>query len=120
MLQREVSTKSTYLEPNSDNGSETASEISDTQVTTRLAHTSGHHEFPNPCSRNKKNEQNRSSARWRTTQVRQNVHVTVTIFGMMENNKLSCIIDRGYTEMKRRDRGYTEMKRREQNRSRLI
>ena len=44
----------------------------------------------------------------------------VTVFGAMENNKLRCKTDRGYTEMKRCDRAYMEMKRREQNSSRMI
>ncbi|KAG5057333.1 hypothetical protein JHK86_012329 [Glycine max] len=56
MLQKEVSTKSTYAEAQSYNEDMKLTSNPTPTMAARLAvkHTSGHHEFPNPCSRNQK------------------------------------------------------------------
>ena len=56
MLQREVSTKSTYAEAQSYNEDMKLTSNPTPTMAARLAvkHTSGHHEFPNPCSKNQK------------------------------------------------------------------
>ena len=56
MLQREVSTKSTYAEAQSYNEDMKLTLNPTPTMAARLAMkcTLGHHEFPNPCSRNQK------------------------------------------------------------------